>query len=358
MTPAELRARRLTNQLLVPAVRDPVEVVRTLAAVQSQDLPGSLWAVGLRSGTDAERLRSALSDGALLRTHVLRPTWHLVAPEDLRPLLAATGAGVLRSIAPVLRSRGLDEASLARVHAALPAILADGPLPREAVAVRLGEAGVDLADGVRFANALLHAEQAALICSGPLVDGRQTVDLVDRRAPAVDPTPADAVLAELALRWFRSRGPATAADFRWWAGLPVREARAAVDAARPRLASGTVDGRELLWDDRADPADPPAALLLPNYDEYLVAYADRSDVFDDAHRRFLDSRSSPIAQHVLVLAGVVAGTWRITARARALDIEVTTFRAASPGTRAAIEAEAARCGAHRGLPVEVALTTG
>lgn len=357
MSPEELRARRLTNQLLVPATRDPVAVVRALGAVQSQDLPGALWAVGLRSGADAATVRRALSDGDLLRTHVLRPTWHLVAREDLRPLVAATGEAVRRSIAPVLRSRGLDDASLALVHAALPGILRDGPLPRDEVAARLGAAGVDVTDGVRFANALLSAETAGLVCSGPVVDGKQTLALLDDRAPAVPVPDRATVLEELALRFFTTRGPATEADLRWWAGLRAADARDAVDAVRSRLSSSTTSGRELLWDDAVPPADPPAALLLPNYDEYLVAYTDRSDVFADAHRRFLDSRGEPIMQHVVVQRGVVAGTWRVTPRARRISLAVALFSPATVAVHDAIEAEADRFAEHRGLPVEVAITT-
>ncbi|MGN6744172.1 MAG: winged helix DNA-binding domain-containing protein [Amnibacterium sp.] len=356
MTPEELRARRLTNQLLAAPASDPVEVVRALGAVQSQDLPGALWAVGRRSGADATAVRAALSDGRILRTHVLRPTWHLVAREDLRPLVAATGEALRRGIAPVLRSRGLDDATLDRVHAVLPEILRAGPLVREEVAARLGRAGVDLTDGVRFANALLHAEAAALVCSGPVADGRQTLALVEQRTPPEEaPRPQHAVLADLALRFFRTRGPATPAYFRWWAGLRAAPARAAVEAVRDRLRSAAVDGRELLWDDRGAPAEPPAALLLPNFDEYLVAYTDRSDVFDEAHRRFLDSRGEPIMQHVVVLDGLVAGTWRVSARARRMAVAVTLFAARPAPALAAIEEEAARFAAHRGLPVETTI---
>lgn len=356
MTPEELRARRVAGQLLAPAVhRAPGAVVAALGAVQSQDLPGAVWALGVRTGLTAVAVTAAISEGTVLRTHVLRPTWHLVAPADLAALQVATGGNVMRVAAAMLRRLQLTEETLAAVHGVLRERLAAGPASRGELQRLLTAAGHDMTDGVRLATALMHAETLGLICSGPVVGRETTYALLSDRAATPAAQRAE-VLAGLARRYFATRGPATVRDFRWWAGLPAVDARAAVDAVRDEFAADRADGRELLWSADIEPRDPPSVLLLPNYDEYLVAYADRSDVFDHAHRRFLDSRGEPIMQHVVVADGVVAGIWRVRTRARRLEVTVTLFRAPTERIRHGVEQGAATFGRHRGLPVDAVVS--
>ena len=352
MSPEELRGRRIAGQLLAPAAdRRPAEVVAALGAVQSQDLPGGVWALGVRTGRTAAAITADLTDGVILRTHLLRPTWHLVAPADVAALEAATGEAVMRAAASALRNRGLTPEVLAAVHTLVRARLEHGPASRTELRRLLTAAGHDMGDGTRLATALMHAECAGLICSGPVAGRDTTYALLADRAPTGVPD-RSRVLADLARRFFTTRGPATSRDFRWWAGLAAADARAAVDAVRDELASVALDGRELLWSAAVEPRDPPAVLLLPNYDEYLVAYTDRSDVFDDAHRRFLDARGEPIMQHVVVVDGVVAGTWRSTAKAKRVEVTATLFAAPAPRVRAALEEAVDAFGRHRGTPAE------
>ncbi len=164
-------------------------VVRALGAVQSQDLPGALWAVGRRSGATAAAVMAALDAGEMLRTHVLRPTWHLVAPEDLRPLRRGHGCERQRAAAPMLRRAGLDEAVLrAPARGRSPLACATDPPRAPSSRRRLDAAGVDTVDGVGLANGIIHAESAAVLCSGPARE--RTADLRARRGPhAARPAP-------------------------------------------------------------------------------------------------------------------------------------------------------------------------
>lgn len=355
MTPGELRGRRIAGQLLAPAAdRRPADVVAALGAVQSQDLPGGVWALGVRTGRTAAAITADLTDGAILRTHVLRPTWHLVAPADLAPLEAATGGAVMRAAAATMRRLGLTPERLAAIHTVLRDRLAHGPATRGELQRLLTAAGHDMTDGVRLATALMHAETAGLLCSGPVTGRDTTYMLLAERAPTAAPD-RSGVLADLARRYFATRGPATLRDFRWWAGLSAADARSAADAVREELEGATLDGRELLWSGAVEPRDPPAVLLLPNYDEYLVAYTDRSDVFDAAHRRFLDARGAPIMQHVVVVDGGVAGTWRSAAGAKRLEVTAALFATPTPRVRAGLEEAVAAFGRHRGAPAEAIL---
>src|SRR5262249_19713068 len=107
----EILTARLANQHLIgPGLDDPADLVAHLGAVQSQDYPAARWglALRLRNVTNA-RLNQAFADGKILRTHVLRPTWHFVAQADIRWMVALTGAKIKAQMAPYARSLGLDE---------------------------------------------------------------------------------------------------------------------------------------------------------------------------------------------------------------------------------------------------------
>ena len=112
---AVLAQRLATQGLTTSAYADVPAVVRTLLAVQAQDAPLARWSLAMRAGrpTD-ETVCGMLDSGAVLRTHVLRPTWHFVAAEDLRWLLSLTSPKVLSGMAARHRLLGLDEPAVLR----------------------------------------------------------------------------------------------------------------------------------------------------------------------------------------------------------------------------------------------------
>src|SRR4051812_47181156 len=120
VTPSALLQLRLHNQHLLAPCRTPLDVVRSLGAVQSQDFPSACWAVGQRatSVVQADVLR-AFDEGTIVRTHVLRPTWHFVDPADLRWMLRLTGPRVQAIAAAYYRNKGLDARMLARSRTVL-----------------------------------------------------------------------------------------------------------------------------------------------------------------------------------------------------------------------------------------------
>src|SRR4051812_14474801 len=274
-----LTRRRLANQGLAgPPLAGPEEVVGWMGAVQAQDYPAARWAVAQRTAsareTDLDRL---LDQGAIVRTHVLRPTWHLVLPRDLRWLLALTGPRVHAASARGYREFGLDGALLARSDALLGRTLGGGvTLTRTELAAALRGGGIP-AEGTRLAHILMHAELEAVIVSGGRRGKQMTYALLDGRVPPARPLSRTEALAELARRYFASHGPATAADAAWWSGLTVADVKTGIAAAG--LASLMVGG-EVYWtaaSDRARTRVPADVVhLLPSYDEYLVAYQNRA----------------------------------------------------------------------------------
>ena len=232
---ARLRNERLTGRPFA----SPVEVVGWLGAVQSQDYPAAKWGLAQRTrGATSAQIDRLFDEGHILRTHVLRPTWHFVAPEDLRWLLALTGPRVHAANSHYY----LDAALFRRGHAAVTRALRGGVhLTRTELAAVYRDAGIE-ASGMRLAYLLMHAELEGLVCSGPLRGKQFTYALVDERVPKAKARGLDDALAELTRRYFASHGPSQVHDFAWWSGLTLKQVQAGV-ASVPDLSRETVDGK-------------------------------------------------------------------------------------------------------------------
>ncbi len=220
--------QRLLNQGITrPKTRTPEEVVAWLGAVQAQEYPFARWALGLRmpEGTTDSEIERAIDEGRILRTHVMRPTWHFVTPADVYWMLELTASRVHRTLATYNRRQGLTEDVMARGTKVFERALKDGQcLTRAELGARLERAGI-MAKGVRLALLTIYAELEGVICSGPRRAGQLTYALLADRAPRPRRLSRDEALAELTLRYFRSHGPATIRDFVWWSGLLTADAK-------------------------------------------------------------------------------------------------------------------------------------
>jgi hypothetical protein len=312
--PGGIAPRRLVAQRLAGnPLGSPVAVVRHLLAVQSQDYPGAAWAIAQRlDGATPGDIDRAFDAGELIRTHVLRPTWHFVAPEDLRWLLQLTGPRRIRGAAHRHRALEIDGALAARAMGVFErAIAMSGPRTRQELADALGAAGIE-ADVGRMTHLVIWAEAEALLCSGPRRGSSHTYALVDARVPPARARDAEESLAEVARRYVAGHGPAQDVDLAWWSGLNVGEARRGLAAASPSLQSEVIGGRRFWFaDDPAEgrPAPAPTMHLLPNYDELLVAFRDRAD---GLHPLLPPGArvAEEILNHVIVRDGLVVGRWQ------------------------------------------------
>jgi hypothetical protein len=309
----DVATRRLRAQRLAGAPFGTAEeAVGWMGAVQSQDYAAAKWALALRTRglTDAD-LDRLFDAGAILRTHVMRPTWHFVLPADVRWLLELTAPRVRAAMAGIDRRIGIDATLLRRSRAVLQAALRDGThLTRNELAEALERAGIPVA-GQHLSHLVMHAELDGVVVSGPRRGRQFTYALLDERAPDARRLDRDAALAELASRYFTSRGPALLADFTWWSGLTVTDARRGVDLAGRALACEEIDGRSYWRAPAERPASSgdPAVHLLPNYDEFLVAYRDRSAALHPG----LDTSPLPresVLTNVVLVDGLVRCGWR------------------------------------------------
>ena len=346
---------RLANQKLsASSFKSPAEVVSWMGAVQSQDYAGAKWALALRAPglTDAD-IEQAFTDGKLLRTHVMRPTWHFVLPEDIRWILELTAPRVLAAIGYMDRQLGLDKVIIRRSNAALAKALQGGnQLTRSELGSILQRSRVNT-DDLRLGHLLAHAEVDGIICSGGRRGKQFTYALLEERAPQTRTLKRDEALAELASRYFVSHGPATLQDFVWWSGLTTVDARNGLEMNKSRLIQETVNDQTYWMVDSAPVKKDksPTTHLLPNYDEYTVGYTDRSAIFDGTHTGKLDSRGSELAQYTIIINGQIAGTWKRTIKKREIIIELTPFGVMTKTQNKAIADAAESYGNFLDMPV-------
>ncbi len=339
MDPALVARWRLANQLL-PAggAASAAGVVARLAAVQAQDLLPSAWSLAQRAGGLTRRaVADELDAGAVLRTHVLRPTWHAVAPADVRWLLRATGPRVQRSNAALYRREGLDDQARAATRRALATALADGRhRTRAELAAALSAAGWAL-DGLGLGLAIMDAELEAVIVSGVAAGRQQTYALLDERAPGADGRSRAEALAELARRYVTTRGPATVDDLASWASLTLTEARAAVASVAAELERVESDG--VTW--WHGPGEPPPAVAEPRvdlvqaYDELVMSYLRTRHVVTGEAALFTGG-GAPM--HWVLMDGRAAGRWayRRDGRGQPTRVVAEPLRAWTPAERAAV----------------------
>jgi hypothetical protein len=322
--------------------------------MQAQDYAGAKWAIGMRlpGSTDAD-VEAAFARGAILRTHVLRPTWHFVAPADIRWLLALTGPRVHQANGHMYRKLALDRATFRRSNAALVRALRGGQhLTRDELRAVLEKRGI-ATDLERMAYLLMHEELEGVICSGPRRGKQFTYALLDERAPSTRSVTRDEALAELARRFFTSRGPATVHDFAKWSGLTVAEARQGLEAAKPRLDDEILDGKTYWFAPSRKTAAgrSTTAHLLSIYDEYISGYRDRSGIITAAHAARLRGMGNA-GIYIVIVDGMVVGHWTRTFGKGAVSVGITPYRRLAPPERRAIAAAVAAYGAFVGKPVE------
>jgi hypothetical protein len=342
-------AERLRNQFITRGLRgDAAALVARLGAVQAQEYPFAKWALSLRLARECPdaSLDAVFDDGRLLRTHVLRPTWHFVAADDIRWMLDLAGPRVQRALTTYARRAGIEARTLSRGAALIERALGGGrSLTRQELGARLARAGITLS-GTPLAFMAMHAELEGLICSGPRRGRQFTYALLDERAPNARRLPRDEALAELVRRYFSSHGPATVRDFVWWSGLTVADTRRGL--AMTRAVRESIGGIDYWRIGRPAPAPSAAAVrLLPIYDEYVVAYRDRVAVPHVTARL----PHGVIFRHALVVDGQVAGTWNVRRAPAGWALRVVPSRRLSAGEKQGVAREAERFARFLGAPV-------
>ena len=361
MNNADIVYQRLHNQRLSSSkLKRPVDVVHWLGAVQAQDFNGAKWGIAQRMRDPINTLvHAAYNEGKILRVHVMRPTWHFVAADDIRWLLQLTASRVKIRCRPYYRKLELDDRIFKRCNTVFTRVLSGGKhLTRVALRKILGEAGVAAENSERLGHILVRAELDGVICSGPMLGHQFTYALLDERVPEVKTLNRDEALAKLSRRYFSSHGPATLQDFMWWSGLTALDAKHGINLAERHLTKQLADER-VYWGPRVEGTINRArsASLLPAFDEYIVAYKDRKALFDLDDRRLLTTPNGILGPAVIV-DGKVAGSWKHTRDNSTVAIDVKPFRPFNKSEKLAIAMAADQYARYRGGQCHPAVTMG
>lgn len=356
-----IAVQRLHHQRLVQTqFQAPGEVVAWMGAVQAQEYAFAKWALGLRmmDATDAV-IEQAFNEGTILRTHLMRPTWHFVTPADIRWMLELTGPRVNAFNAYKYRQLELDDALFRRSHAAIVKALQGGQqLTRAELREVLQRAdiattGIPPGSEHRTSHILMRAELDGVICSGPRRGKQFTYMLLEERAPHAKTLMRDEALAELTRRYFTSHGPATMRDFAWWSGLTMADVKAGLATLGSPLSHEVING-QTYWFSSAPPIvhkEIITAHLLPVLDEYTVSYKDRSAVLDTRYTKQIGSWNEILIDHAIAVNGQVVGTWQRTLKKDTVVVTFNPFTTLADAEQQTVAAAARRYGGFLRVPV-------
>ncbi len=330
MTADELLSKRLLVQHLIPwGKQDEEEVVSWMGAIQGQDYTSSKWAIGVRlPGSTEGKAEQAIREFRIIRSWIMRGTLHLVTATDIRWMLDLLGPRIIRAGMPRNRQLELDEQTFSRSNKILQRSLENGKqLTRDELVEIYEEEGISTT-GQRFIHLLQRAALEQIICFGPKREKQFTFTLLSEAIPRVRSAKSrEEALAELALRYFQSRGPASLQDFIWWSGLTSLEAKEGLEAAKPFLQH-IVAEEQTYFLSREFPLKPEqtgrSAWLLPAFDEFVIAYRDRSALLDKQLSPKVISVNG-IFYPVIVVNGKVAGLWKRSILKDKLRIELSLF---------------------------------
>jgi len=326
-------ARLVNENLILPASSAPA-VVKNLGAVQSQDFWGACWALGQRTGKTQQQIEQDFNEGKILRTHILRPTWHFVDPSDIRWIQELTGPRVFAGIKGYYKKFGLTDDVLQTSLAALRTGLQGKQLPRLEVKKIYESANLDTSD-LRFGFLLIYAEISSLICSGAIKNRQHTYALISDRAPHVKVLPREQALAKITERYFSSHGPATIKDMSWWSSLTTDDIKQGIKQAN--LKSFDLSGQTFYYKNQPKiDFKKPLINLLPNYDEMLVGYKFRDASI--AHDLSETPSMRDLFFHIITQDGRVIGNWRKQiSKKDALKIQFNLFKTLNKQEQTALD---------------------
>jgi len=343
MTLTDIATTRLNNQQIATSTfKSAKELVAFMGAMQAQDYAMAKWALGVRlpKATD-KQIQEAVDKGEILRTHVMRPTWHFVAADDISWMLELTAP----RIRPLLKARqaelGLSETIVTKSFSVMEKVMTgDNHITREQLHTELGKVKIPT-DENRLSHLMIAAELNGLVCSGAAQGNRQTYALLEERVKKKKKFTKEEALAELAKRYFLSHGPATIVDFAWWSGLAITDARKGLELVKSNFYSETIDSETYWFSDtiKSTKKNKQQVYLLPAFDEFLISYKKRTASLPAEHHVKAVSFNG-IFYPTIVINGKVTGLWKRTIKKDKVLIETSFFSAHDKATKDLIEKRA------------------
>lgn len=334
---ALLRLR--SQKLATSGINSAEEVIDWMGALQAQDFAMSKWATGMRMNeTSLKIVESAIDEAKIIRTHVLRPTWHLVSSDDIYWMLELTGPRIRSALQSNDRKLELTESDFSKSNRLLEHLLRDhNHLTREEIDLHMNHAGIGT-QANRLYHLLCRAEICKIICNGRSVGSTITYALLQERVHSATSLTREEGLAKLAKKYFRSHGPATLQDFIWWSGLTTQDAKRALHSIHRQLGLIKLEGQEFWYSEDSEAIAVPANLILalPAYDEFIISYKSRfAAVALESQSKAISSNG--IFRPVIVFNGQVIGIWRRATKKGRMEIYCNLFVPASPQLKEQID---------------------
>jgi len=355
MTLTDIANLRLWSQQIAASKCKTVkDVIAWMGAMQAQDHSMAKWALGVRCpAATIAKAETALDKGAILRTHLLRPTWHLVSADDIYWMLELSAPYLLAAQKSRNKELELTETIYKKSNRIIEKALSKGHLLREEILAELQQAKI-ATDENRSSYLLFRAELDAIICSGKTREGKQTYALLAERVPNRKTLSKEEALATLAERYFTSRGPATLKDFINWSGLSITDAKRALEMIKSRFQQETVNGDTYLFSSAVakQAIADPAVHLLPGFDEFIIGYKDRTASLPLAHTKTIINVNG-IFRPPLIVNGQVKGLWVRTLEDDKVGIAITLFPGSSRPAKKLLDQAAEKIGQFYGKKAEV-----
>ncbi|NJO88655.1 MAG: winged helix DNA-binding domain-containing protein [Chloroflexia bacterium] len=332
MTITDIPHLRLINQQIASSkFTSASELVGWMGAMQAQDIQMSKWAIGARlPGSSVTNIESAIDKAEIIRTHVMRPTWHYVSSEDIYWMLDLTAHRIKSAMKAREKELGLDEGIFRKSRILLENALKDGNhLSRAELNVVFEKAGI-APDNNRASHLLVRAEIDKIICSGSTKANQPTYALLPERVKQTKTLTLEEALAELAKRYFTSHGPATLKDFYWWSGLTINDSKRALEMIKSELTFETIEDQTYWFTnpDSISKYEKDSVYLLPAFDEFLISYKDRTaSIAYEYHKKAISING--IFRPIIVADGIVVGIWKRTVKKDLVMFETEYFN--SPG---------------------------
>jgi len=309
MNRKEIIQLRLFNQgLSTISFGNPDQVVAHFGAMQAQDYSMALWAVGLRmKNPNRSVIENQINSGEIIRTHILRPTWHLVHQKDIRWMMELSSPNVKKATQYVDKKEGLTDELFLKAWKIIEQKFREvDNLTKEDIMSDLSEQQITVGN-LLATQIIIRAELEMLLCNG---EQKGTYALFEKRVPIIDKISKPEAITKLAQVYFTSRGPATLKDFAWWSGLSMGDAKIGIAELDKRLAYFTFnDLKYYHFEIEGNIPQKTTFALLPCYDEYTVGYSEGRDI---ALPTDLDNSKigNGIFKPIILSGNEIAGTWR------------------------------------------------
>ena len=327
MNSSEISKYRLISQQIAETnFSSPLQLSEWMGAIQAQDLPMSLLAIALRTkNTTIKTIEKALNEGEIIRTHLMRPTWHIVSKNDIYWMLDLTAPALKRTIGRRYKEMDFNNELMQKANGLLEKNMQGKELTRQEIGKIFAENNIRT-DENRLSHFLMNAEFDQLVCSGSLKGRLQTYVLLEEKVPEKKRFSREESILKLTETYFKSHSPATIADFAWWSFLPLKEIRWALNELKNIFQSEQIGEETYYFPSEISEIKlkKSAVHLLPAFDEFLVSYQSKHVAVPDENLRKAVSVNGMFAP-IIVQNGQIIGTWKKLSAKKSTEIEPAFF---------------------------------